>query len=114
LIRKTIFYPLSLFIESTLIELDFLKKIVRIAKPIAASAAATTKINKEKICPDRSPRIFENPTKFMLAESNISSMDISMVIRFFLLIKIPKKPKEKTKEESIRKLKDSIISFNLI
>ena len=48
MIEKTTFYPLSLFIESTLIELDFLKNIVRIANPIAASAAATTKINKEK------------------------------------------------------------------
>ena len=35
-------------IESTLIELDFLKKIVNIASPIAASAAATVKINNVK------------------------------------------------------------------
>ena len=39
---------------SILIEDVFLKKIVKIAKPIAASAAATTNINKEKIWPDRS------------------------------------------------------------
>tara|TARA_X000000950_G_scaffold252366_1_gene314418 strand:- start:214 stop:375 length:162 start_codon:yes stop_codon:yes gene_type:complete len=47
--EKTSLYPLSLLIVSTLIELDFLKKIVRIAKPIAASAAATTRINNENI-----------------------------------------------------------------
>ena len=51
LIEKTIFYPFSLLIESTLIEFDFLKKIVRIANPIAASAAATTNINNEKNLP---------------------------------------------------------------
>ena len=107
--EKTIFYPLSLFIESTLIELDFLKKIVRIANPIAASAAATTKINKEKICPDKSPRRFEKPMKFILADSSINSIDIRIVIKFFLLTNIPKKPIEKTKEDNTRKLKDSII-----
>jgi len=109
LIEKTIFYPFSLLIESTLIELDFLKKIVRIANPIAASAAATTNINNEKICPDKSPRRFENPIKFILAESNINSIDISIVIKFFLLTKIPKKPTEKTNEDSTRKLIGSII-----
>lgn len=109
LIEKTIFYPFSLLIESTLIEFDFLKKIVRIANPIAASAAATTNINNEKICPDKSPRRFENPIKFILAESNINSIDISIVIKFFLLTKIPKKPTEKTNEDSTRKFKGSII-----
>ncbi len=54
--EKTSLYPLSLLIVSTLIELDFLKKIVSIAKPIAASAAATTRINNENICPDKSFR----------------------------------------------------------
>ena len=103
MIEKTTFYPLSLFIESTLIELDFLKNIVRIANPIAASAAATTKINKEKICPDKSPRIFENPIKFMFAERSINSIDISIVIRFFRFTKIPKKPIEKTNDERTRK-----------
>ena len=41
------------------------KNIVRIANPIASAAA--TKINKEKICPDKSKNIRES-TKFMLAE----------------------------------------------
>ena len=42
-------YPFSLLIVSILIDPDFLKKIVKIAKPIAASAAATTNTNKVKI-----------------------------------------------------------------
>ena len=119
--EKTSLYPLSLLIVSTLIELDFLKNIVRIAKPIAASAAATTRINNENIWPDKSLRWLENPIKFIFAESNISSIDIKMVIRFFLLINIPKKPIEKIKDDKARKFKDSILfsfmwftQFNLI
>ena len=53
------------------------------ANPIAAPAAATTKINKEKICPDKSPRRFEKPMKFILADSSINSIDIRIVIKFF-------------------------------
>jgi|TARA_B100000287_G_scaffold432602_1_gene492298 hypothetical protein len=92
-----------LLILSILIEVVFLKKIVKIAKPIAASAAATTKINKEKICPDRSFNKYEKPTKLILADKSISSIDIKMVIIFFLLIKIPKKPIAKTEVDRIRK-----------
>ena len=88
---------------SILIEDVFLKKIVKIAKPIAASAAATTKINKEKIWPERSSSKQENPTKFMFAESNINSIDIKIVIIFFLLTKIPRKPIAKTEVERIKK-----------
>ena len=109
MIEKTKLYPFNLFIESTLIEFDFLKNIVRIAKPIAASAAATTNINKEKNCPDKSPRRSENPIKFIFAESNINSIDIRIVIRFFRLMKIPKKPTENSNEDKIRKLKGSIV-----
>ena len=76
---------------------------MRIANPIAASAAATTKINKENICPDKSPRRFEKPMKFMLAERSINSIDIRIVIKFFLFIKIPKKPIEKTNVDNTRK-----------
>ena len=52
--KQTILHPFILLIISTLMEPDFLKKIVNIAKPIAASAAATTKTKREKICPYRS------------------------------------------------------------
>jgi hypothetical protein len=81
----------------------FLKKIVKIASPIAASAAATTRINKEKICPDKSLSKYEKPTKFILADNNINSIDISIVIIFFLLIKIPKKPIAKIDVERTKK-----------
>ena len=43
-----------------------------IANPIAASAAATVKINKAKTCPVRSPKKIENATKLILTESNIN------------------------------------------
>ena len=42
--------------KSTLIVPDLLKKIIKIARPIAASAAATTKTNKAKICPYKSSK----------------------------------------------------------
>ena len=53
----------------------FLKKQTNIAKPIAASAAATVKINSEKICPVRSPRKKEKDTKFMFTANKINSID---------------------------------------
>ena len=46
LIIQTNIYPFNLLIVSMLIDPDFLKNIVNIARPIAASAAATTK-NKQ-------------------------------------------------------------------
>ena len=95
-------YPFNLFIVSILIDPDFLKKIVKIAKPIAASAAATTKINNANICPNRSSKVLENPTKFMLVANNISSIDIKIEIIFFLLINIPRKPIENIIEDKIR------------
>tara|TARA_B100000029_G_C17521836_1_gene940208 strand:+ start:1012 stop:1332 length:321 start_codon:yes stop_codon:yes gene_type:complete len=100
--EKTITYPFKLLILSILIEPDFLKKIIRIASPIAASAAATKRIKSEKIWPERSSSVNENPTKLMFADNNINSIDIKIVIMFFLFIKIPKKPIEKTVEDKTR------------
>ena len=48
---------------SILIEDVFLKKIVKIAKPIAASAAATTNINNEKALVETIPQYW-NPSNF--------------------------------------------------
>ena len=42
-------------------------------------------------------------TKFILADNNINSIDISIVIIFFLLIKIPKKPIAKIDVERTKK-----------
>tara|TARA_X000001036_G_scaffold423959_1_gene448503 strand:+ start:887 stop:1114 length:228 start_codon:yes stop_codon:yes gene_type:complete len=75
---------------------------VRIASPTAASAAAITKTNNENICPVRSFKLYEKPTKFILTASNISSIDIKIVIIFFLLINIPRRPIEKIIEDNKR------------
>tara|TARA_B100000963_G_scaffold272371_1_gene240572 strand:- start:785 stop:1039 length:255 start_codon:yes stop_codon:yes gene_type:complete len=83
-------------------EPDFLKKIVKMARPIAASAAATTKTNKANIWPKRSFKVFENPIKFILVANNISSIDIKIEIIFFLFIKIPRNPIEKIIDDSIK------------
>ena len=102
LIIQTNIYPFNLLILSMLIDPDFLKNIVKIARPIAASAAATTKINNANICPNKSSSVFENPTKFILVAKSISSIDIKIDIMFFLLIKIPRKPIENIIEDKIK------------
>ena len=63
-----------------------------IAKPIAASAAATVKINKVKTCPDKSFNYIENETKFILTANKISSILIKITIIFFPFKKIPTIP----------------------
>ena len=102
LIIQTNIYPFNLLILSMLIDPDFLKNIVKIARPIAASAAATTKTNKANICPNKSSIVFEKPTKFILVANSINSIDIKIDIIFFLFIKIPRKPIEKIIEDKIR------------
>ena len=102
LIIQTNIYPFNLLIVSILIDPDFLKNIVNIARPTAASAAATTSINKANICPNKSSRVFENPTKFILVAKSISSIDIKIDIIFFLFMKIPRKPIENMIEDKIR------------
>ena len=102
LIIQTNIYPFNLLILSMLIDPDFLKNIVNIARPIAASAAATTKINNANICPNKSSNVFENPTKFILVAKSINSIDIKIDIMFFLFIKIPRKPIENNIEDKIK------------
>ena len=75
-----------------------------IAKPIAASAAATVKINSEKICPVRSPRKKEKDTKFMFTANKINSIDIRIIIIFFLLRNIPNTPIKNNKDEALKLL----------
>ena len=99
---KTNIYPFNLFIVSMLIDPDFLKNIVNIARPIAASAAATTKINKANICPNKSSSVFENPIKLIFVANSISSIDIKIDIIFFLFIKMPRKPIENIIEDRIK------------
>ena len=102
LIIQTNIYPFNLFIVSMLIDPDFLKKIVNIARPIAASAAATTRTNRANICPNKSSNVFENPTKFILVANSINSIDIKIDIIIFLFIKIPRNPIENIIVDKIR------------
>jgi hypothetical protein len=59
---------------------------------MAASAAATVKVNIAKICPDRSPEKLENAIKFIFTARRIISIDINIIITFFLFKKIPRMP----------------------
>ena len=63
-----------------------------IAKPIAASAAATVKTNIVKICPVKSLVKIEKETKLILTANRISSIDIKITTTFFLFKNIPITP----------------------
>ena len=63
---------------------------------MAASAAATVKINIVNICPTISPEKIEKDIRFIFTASKISSIDIKMTITFFLFKKIPITPKKNT------------------
>ena len=73
--------------------------MVKIANPIAASAAATDKTKIVKICPTKSFRKWENATKLIFTANKISSIDIRTTITFLRLIKMPKTPRVKTSAE---------------
>ena len=72
------------------------------ARPIAASAAATVKINNVNICPPKSFMKIEKDTKFMFTANNISSILIKRTITFFLFKKIPTRPIVKIIAPSVR------------
>jgi hypothetical protein len=80
----------------------FLLYITNIAKPIAASAAATVKTNKEIICPVRSPKKYEKETRLILTDRRMISIDINIIITFFLLRKIPITPMLKRSADNIK------------
>ena len=52
----TVAQPFIMLTSSTAIEPRLRKKTTRMARPIAASAAATVRTNSAKTCPTRSPR----------------------------------------------------------
>tara|TARA_B100000579_G_C22697214_1_gene788013 strand:+ start:289 stop:726 length:438 start_codon:yes stop_codon:yes gene_type:complete len=94
--------PLIILISSTAIDPRFLKYTTNIAKPIAASPAATVRINKAKTCPTRSPKYDEKATKLIFTDNRMSSIDIRIIITFFLFKKIPKTPKVRIIEDRIK------------
>jgi hypothetical protein len=63
------------------------------ARPMAASAAATVNTNKQKTCPDRSDKWALKATKFMFTAKRISSIDIRIPMMFFLFRKTPNVPR---------------------
>jgi hypothetical protein len=71
------------------------------AKPTAASAAATVITKNTKICPIEFPRYDEKVTKVRFAEFNINSMHINTTIAFFR-INTPATPTENKKALSIK------------
>jgi len=72
-----------------------------IARPTAASAAATAITKNTNNCPIELPRYDENVTKVKFAELSISSIDIKTIMAF-LLIKTPITPVEKSAALKIR------------
>ena len=73
-----------------------------IAKPIAASAAATVNINRVKICPDISFKNIENATKLIFTANKISSILINITIIFFLFKNNPTIPMVKIIAANVR------------
>ena len=78
------------------------KKTTRMARPMAASAAATVRMNMLNTCPVRSPKNEEKATKLILTASSINSMHIRMMITFLRFRKIPKIPMVNSMPASIR------------
>ncbi len=79
----------------------FLYNEITMARPTAASAAATVMTKKTKICPLSFPRKLENETRDKLIALSINSMHIKITIAF-LLTKTPTTPMLKSKELSTR------------
>ena len=55
---------------------EFLKYTTIIANPIAASAAATVKINKVNTCPVKLPKNIEKETKFIFTASILTQYSL--------------------------------------
>jgi|TARA_B110000305_G_C19333336_1_gene585203 hypothetical protein len=70
----------------------FLKYTTKIAKPIAASAAAIVKIKIENIWPSRFLRNIDADTKLIFAAKRIISIHIKMSIIFLRFKNNPKQP----------------------
>ncbi len=68
-----------------------------IASPIADSAAATVKINKENTCPVKSSKYTENKTKLRFTLNKIISIHIKIIKTLLLFNKIPNEPIKKSR-----------------
>src|SRR5262249_29409494 len=79
------------------------------ARPIAASPAATVSTMSAKSCPTRSPRNAENATRLMLTASSMSSTDIRMTMTFLRLRKMPKMPMVNRMAATVREWPSAIV-----
>lgn len=86
-----------MFISSIFTVPLFRKSAIIIARPIAASAAATAMIKKTNICPVTSPRNEEKEINDKFMELNINSIDIKIIMAF-LLTRTPITPIAKSME----------------
>src|SRR5690606_30426252 len=84
--------PFIMLMSSTWIDPRLRKYTTRMARPIAASAAATVSTNMANIWPTRSFWKEENATRLRLTASSMSSIDIRIMMTFFRLRKMPKMP----------------------
>lgn len=80
----------------------FLNRAMMIAKPMAASAAATVIMKNTKICPFIVPRNVENVINTRFTEFNMSSILMKTIIAF-LRINTPITPMENKRRARIKK-----------
>jgi hypothetical protein len=90
-----------MLISSRLIVSLFLYNAVIIARPIAASAAATVIMKNTNTCPFKFPKNEENVTNIRLTEFSISSIHIKTIMAL-RLNKTPITPIENKRSASVR------------
>ena len=95
-------HPFMTLTSSTAIVPLLRKKLTKIAKPIAASAAATVKTNSVNTWPTRSFMKLEKATRLMFTERSISSIDINKIMTFLRFKKRPKIPMTKSAAATVR------------
>jgi len=71
------------------------------------------RINSENTCPPISSNFTEKNKKLLFKDKNINSIDINIIIIFFLLKKMPHIPSKNNKPEKV-KVNMCKTSFNLV
>lgn len=94
-------YHFNRLTSSTYIVFLSLNSARKMAKPIAASAAATLITKNTNTCPVALPKNDENDTSVRLTEFSIISRLINIIIAF-LLVRTPIVPIVKSTAETIR------------
>src|ERR1700740_1180359 len=84
------------------------------ASPIAASAAATVRINSAKTWPVRSPKKAEKATRLILTESRMSSTDIKTTMMFLRFRIIPAMPRVNIIAATTKNCESPIVTVSLV